>query len=218
MSTSFELHGFHLSTCTTRVALIAKERNIPYTYLPVDLAKGEQKQASYLEHHPFGQVPRVVFNDGFELYESRAICRYLATLGSGPSLVPTEPRALAKFEQAASVEYAQFDPVVATISYEKLFKTFSGKQTNETLVTELIARLEIKLDGYEAILSKQKYLTGDEVTLADLFHLPYGTLVFEHLKLGNLDKRPHVKRWWDDLSARPSWQAVKDGPQAQEKK
>jgi glutathione S-transferase len=75
--------------------------------------------------------------------------------------VPTEPRALAKFEQAASVEYAQFDPVVATISYEKLFKTFSGKQTNETLVTELIARLEIKLDGYEAILSKQKYLTGD---------------------------------------------------------
>jgi hypothetical protein len=60
MSTSFELHGFHLSTCTTRVALIAKERNIPYTYLPVDLAKGEQKQASYLEHHPFGQVPRVV--------------------------------------------------------------------------------------------------------------------------------------------------------------
>jgi hypothetical protein len=33
-----------------------------------------------------------------------------------------------------------------------------------------------------------------EVTLADLFHLPYGTLVFEHLKLGNLDKRPHVKR------------------------
>jgi glutathione S-transferase len=102
------------------------------------------------------------------------------------------------------------------ISYEKLFKPFSGKQTNETLVTELIARLEIKLDGYEAILSKQKYLAGDvshartllswrgilligflllqEVTLADLFHLPYGSLVFHNLQLGNLDKRPNVKR------------------------
>jgi hypothetical protein len=60
MSTSFELHGFHLSTGTNRVALIAKERNIPYTPVTVDLMKEEQKQASYLEHHPFGQVPRVV--------------------------------------------------------------------------------------------------------------------------------------------------------------
>ncbi|KAN0132163.1 glutathione S-transferase [Lactarius tabidus] len=215
MSTSFELHGFHRSTYTNSVALIAKERNIPYTFVPVDLPKGEQKQASYLEHHPFGQVPYVVFDDGFELYESRAIGRYLNTLGSGPSLVPTEPRAIAKFEQASSVEYAQFDPVVSMISYEKLFKPFSGKQTNEVLVTELIARLEIKLDGYEAILSKQKYLAGDEVTLADLFHLPYGSLVFHNLQLGNLDKRPNVKRWWDELCARPSWQAVKDGPQGQ---
>jgi hypothetical protein len=33
-----------------------------------------------------------------------------------------------------------------------------------------------------------------EVTLADLFHLPSGSLVFDRLKLGNLDKRPHVKR------------------------
>jgi hypothetical protein len=60
MSTSFELHGFHRSTYTNSVALIAKERNIPYTFVPVDLPKGEQKQASYLEHHPFGQVPYVV--------------------------------------------------------------------------------------------------------------------------------------------------------------
>jgi hypothetical protein len=33
-----------------------------------------------------------------------------------------------------------------------------------------------------------------EVTLADLFHLPSGSLVFDRIKLGNLDKRPHVKR------------------------
>ncbi len=33
-----------------------------------------------------------------------------------------------------------------------------------------------------------------EVTLADLFHLPYGSLVFEQLKLGGLDKRPNLQR------------------------
>ena len=66
------------------------------------------------------------------------------------------------------------------------------------------------------------------VTIADLFHLPYGKMVFEQLGYGNLDKRPNVKRrvlyrvrslrilirgrrWWNDISSRPAWQAVKDG-------
>ena len=129
--------------------------------------------------------------------------------------MPTEPRALAKYEQAASVEYAQFDPIVSVIASEKVFKIRYGQQTNEALVTELRTKLETKLDGYEAILSKQKYLAGDvrrrnkcsndriilmgcllvqELTLADLFHLPYGTIIFEDLQYGGLDKRPHLHR------------------------
>ena len=75
--------------------------------------------------------------------------------------MPTEPRARAKFEQAASIEYAQFDPIASTIASEKVFKPHYGEVTNEALVTELVGRLEIKLDAYEAILSKQKYLAGD---------------------------------------------------------
>jgi glutathione S-transferase len=211
MAAKFELHGFAMSTCTRRVALIAKERNIPYTVTSVDLASGAHKQASYIAHQPFGQVPYITQDDGFELYESRAISRYLATLGSGPALVPTEPRALAKFEQAASVEYAQFDPVVSAIVSEKIFKPRYGQTTNEALVTELVARLEIKLSGYEVILGKQKYLAGDELTLADLFHLPYGSLLFDTLNLGGLEGRPNLQRWWKDISARPTWQAVKNG-------
>jgi len=74
----------------------------------------------------------------------------------------------------------------------------------------LIAQLDGKLDGYEAILGGQKYLAGDEVTLADLFHLLNGSLVFERLKLGSLEKRPNIQRWWKDISSRPSWQEVKD--------
>ena len=60
MSTSFKLHGIGGSTCTRRVALIAKERNIPYTLEAVDPAKAEHKLASFVEHQPFGQVPYVV--------------------------------------------------------------------------------------------------------------------------------------------------------------
>ena len=117
---SFELYGTPPpppSTYTRIVALIAKERNIPYEFVPVNLLSGEQKQSAYLAHYPFvgaihnrtscafppsimccltcvlSSPPFEQQDNGFELYESRAIGRYLATLGSGPELIPTEPKA-----------------------------------------------------------------------------------------------------------------------------
>ena len=96
-----------------------------------------------------------------------------------------------------------------------MVKPHLGQTTNEERAKELIAQIESKLDGYEAILGKQKYLAGDvrpvvqtsckkyrsdellvqEVTLADLFHLPNGSLVFERLGLGSLEeKRPNIQR------------------------
>jgi glutathione S-transferase len=53
--------------------------------------------------------------------------------------------------------------------------------------------LQDKLEVYEKILSKQKYLAGDEVTLADLFHLPYATLI-SATGSDAIDKRPNVSR------------------------
>ncbi|KAK7008226.1 glutathione S-transferase [Favolaschia claudopus] len=74
-----------------------------------------------------------------------------------------------------------------------------------------ISTLSAKLDGYEAILGKQKYLAGDEITLADLFHIPYASM----LAVAGCDlmttKGPNVTRWFNELTARASWVAVKDG-------
>ena len=72
-----------------------------------------------------------------------------------------EPKARAKFEQAASIEYSQFDPIGGGILVERLFKPRRGQTPNEERVKELVSQLEGKLDGYEAILGRQKYLAGD---------------------------------------------------------
>jgi glutathione S-transferase len=76
-------------------------------------------------------------------------------------LIPTEPKARAKFEQAASVEYAQFDPIASGIAKEKVFKKYYGEVTDDKRVEELVRQLEGKLDAYEAILGRQKYISGD---------------------------------------------------------
>ncbi|KAI0294647.1 glutathione S-transferase [Multifurca ochricompacta] len=206
---SFKLYSTSFSDCTRRITLVAKERNIPYEFVPVDFKLSEQKTPAHLEHNPFGQVPYIQQDDGFELYESRAIGRYLATQGSGPELIPTDPIAYAKFEQAASVEYSQFDPIAAGIATEKVFKLRRGLETNEERVKELVPLLGFKLDGYEIILSKQKYLAGNVRTYPrDLYHLPYGTIRQDSALVVMMLTKVCV-RWWNDISSRESWKAVK---------
>lgn len=211
-----KLHGFSLSTCTRRVALVLKEKNVPYKLVPVDLTKNENKSPSYLANQPFGQVPYIVDDDGFQLFESRAIGRYIALKypDQGNKLMP-DPADLKKtalFEQAASIELSNFDPLASTLAFERLVKPRRGLgETNEALVAQITQQLGAKLDVYEVILSKTKYLAGEEVSLADLFHIPYGsTLGVMHIDLGS-ETRPNVARWWKDITSRPSWLSVKGG-------
>ncbi|KDQ25500.1 hypothetical protein PLEOSDRAFT_1113463 [Pleurotus ostreatus PC15] len=206
-----KLYGSPVSTCTKRVATVLIELNVPFELVPIDLRKGEQKTPQYLEKQPFGKVP-YIDDDGFILYESRAISRYLATKysGQGTQLIPKDLQAWAKFEQAASVEICNFDPYASGVVIENYFKPIFGQTPDEAQAKDLTEKLNANLDTYDLILSKQKFLGGDEFTLADLFHLPFGALL-PPSGVNALQERPNVNRWFDAISSRPSWQAVKDG-------
>ena len=55
-----KLYGFSRSTCTRLVALICKEKGIPYELVTVDLSKREHKGVEFLKIQPFGQIPYIV--------------------------------------------------------------------------------------------------------------------------------------------------------------
>jgi len=206
-----KLYGVPNSTCTRRVACVLKEKEIPYELISVDFSVGEHKSPEYLKKQPFGQVP-YIDDDGFLLYESRAICRYIEAKypKQGTPLIPTERKANAKFEQAASIEMANFDPSASGIVYEAIFKKYYGQETDPARVKELVEKFDAKLEGYEAILKEQKYIAGNELTMADLFHLPYGSMA-KQVNPESFSSKPHVAKWFAELEARPSWIAVKDG-------
>lgn len=205
------IHGAAYSTCTRLVVLVCKEKQIPFNLNAVDLSKGQHKAPGFVAVQPFGQIPYIVDDDGFVLYESRAIARYLIKKYPNQGtqgLIPTDPKEEALFEQAASIEAFNFNPFASGIAFEKVFKPRRGLATNEQAVAERLAMLEAKLDAYDIILGKQKYLAGDQVTLADLQHLPYGTLLASAGYSDIFSKRPNVSRWWNDLTNRPTWQDV----------
>ncbi|KAJ6577057.1 glutathione S-transferase [Mycena vulgaris] len=207
-----KLFGSALSTCTRRVATVLVEKKVPFEFVSVDMGKGEHKSGSFVANQPFGQVP-YIDDDGFILYESRAICRYIADKypNQGTKLVPTDVQGKALFEQAASIEYSNFDPFCSKAVAEMVFKPMRGMTSDKATFDTLVAGLSGKLDAYEVILGKQKYLAGNEVTLADLFHLPYGTMLARAGSDLLTTKGPNVTRWFNELCERPSWVAVKDG-------
>ncbi|EFC40803.1 predicted protein [Naegleria gruberi] len=206
----YKIYGAAQSTCVQRVLTTIKEKGLEYELVPVDLMKGEHKSPSYLEKHPFGVIP-VLEDDGFLIYESRAICRYLEAKhkSQGTELIPTELKALGLFEQGASIETAYFDSNASGLVFEKLFKGMMGYgAADETRVKQLSEKLALNLDAYERVLAKQEFIGGNQFTLADLYHLPYGNLLFA-IGLGNLLlDRPLVKAWWEKISTRPAWKAV----------
>ncbi|KAF8494034.1 glutathione S-transferase [Gautieria morchelliformis] len=206
-----KLYGSANSTCTKRVATVFHEKKVPFEFIEVDVMKGASKTPEYLARQPFGQVP-YLDDDGFILYESRAICKYIDEKfpNQGTTLVPREAKAKALFEQAASIESSNFDVYASPAVFEKVFKPYLNLTPDQAAFDALIAKLDAKLQAYDAILGKQKYLAGNELTMADLFHLPYGTLVgFAGSDV--MTRKPNVARWWKELQARPSWQAVQGG-------
>ncbi|KAJ7776551.1 glutathione S-transferase [Mycena maculata] len=192
------------------VAQVLLEKQIPFEHILVDLGKGEHKTAEFLEKHPFGQVP-VIDDDGFILYESRAIARYLAEkyAGQGTPLIPTDLKGRALFEQAASVEFADFNPPLLRILTEK-FRKPSGQPVDEVAVAEAVAQLSATLQVYEGILGKQKFLAGNEITIVDMFHLAYAPI----LRVEGIDVMtstgPNTARWWNDVLTRPTRVKLKE--------
>ncbi|KAJ4491268.1 glutathione S-transferase III [Lentinula edodes] len=210
-----KLYSNAISTSAQRVICVLAEKKIPFEIVEVDILKGENKQPAYKEMQPWGLLPVLEDDNGFRLYESRAICRYIAEkyADQGTQLIPTptdfEARGL--FEQGLAMEAGTVDPCVFAALNEKLFKPFkSGLSCDDELYTVLLKRVELVLDVYEVILGKQKYIGGDQYTLADIYHLPNGyTLQTQCGELVFLsEKRPNVARWWTEITGRDAWKQV----------
>ncbi|KAJ7837411.1 glutathione S-transferase [Mycena olivaceomarginata] len=205
-----KLYGDSNSTSTRRVGTVLYEAKVPFELIQIDRKKGEHKTPEHLEKQPFGRIP-YIDDDGFILYETRAICRYIAAKYPDCKLIPTDPRKNALFEQAASIELCNFEFYAGTAVLESRGKPRRGLKTDQAALDASLAALDTQLDGYDAILAKHKYLAGDEVTLADLFHLPNAPVLESHAKSDIMTRKPHVARWYKDLLSRPSWLAYEDG-------
>ena len=196
------IYGHPLSTCTRKVLMTLAETNTPYELSVVDFAKGEHKQPAHLARQPFGQVP-AMDDDGFTMFESRAICRYLNRKANG-SLIPTDAIGAARMEQWVSIETTQFSGPAMKFIFQDVFKR---PQTAEVL-EEARQKVGLALGELEKQLSRQQYLAGNDFSLADLCFMPYLDYGMATEMKASIERRPKISAWWKRISERPSWQKV----------
>lgn len=201
------LHGNPHSTCTRKVLLTLHEKGADFDFRHIDLMKGEQKSPEHLARQPFGVVP-VLEHDGFSLYESRAIARYLDRALPGPALTPSDLHAAARMEQYISIEQSYFSGPALQIFLQKVKFPAMGQPTDSARVEEALTQLGKPSDVLAARLEETRYLAGDAFSLADAFYMPYFALLVALGASEPITSRPALTRWWTEVSERPAWKKV----------
>ncbi|ESQ41705.1 hypothetical protein EUTSA_v10014654mg [Eutrema salsugineum] len=205
-----KVYGQITAACPQRVLLCFLEKGIEFEIIHVDLDTLEQKKPEHLLRQPFGQVPAIEDGD-FKLFESRAIARYYATKYSdqGTNLLGKSLEHRAIVDQWADVEVHYFNVLAHPIVMNLVIKPKLGEECDLNLVEELKKKLEVVLDVYDNRLSSNRFLGGDEFTMADLTHMPAMRYLMSITDINRIVKaRVNMNRWWEEITARPSWKKL----------
>lgn len=201
-----KIYGHPQSTCTRKVLCTLAEKGAEFEFVTVDFGTGEHKQAAHVARQPFGVVPALE-DDDFQLYESRAIIRYLDAKLPGVSLTPANLRDRALMEQWISVEQSYFSGPTMKAIMHVMFAPMRGEAVDPEVVAQGKAAGARVLDVLEQGLAGKDYLAGT-YSLADICYMPYLEYLFATDMGDIVRERPNVSSWWGRLSERAAWRKV----------
>ena len=161
-----KIYGADLSTPSCKVRFVANALGLTYEYKKVDLIKEENKSEDHLKLHPAGKVP-VIDDDGFVLFESNAIAKYLATK-SGSPLYPSEATQRAVVDQWIDFVSLHIATAVRPVLFNRVWAPFLNIEVDEHSLNEGLSFLERFLPVVDDQLKRNRFLTGEEMTLADI--------------------------------------------------
>ncbi|KAB8076981.1 glutathione S-transferase [Aspergillus leporis] len=207
---AFTLYGSRGSTNTDRVRLTLAEGGFTeYELVLLNLQKGDQKSEEHKNRHPWGKIPVITSAEGFTLYESRAICKYLAAKYSFPLLPPdSDVEAAALFDQAQCVEMLYFAEPAGRIAFEKFAKRFMGLSPDDAVVSDALRSVEMFFDVAERLLHHKDYMAGNDFTLVDIYYIPLIQRLFACGYGDIIVSREAVSAWWDRCVNRPAIQRM----------
>lgn len=200
------LFGAAYSVYVRAARLTLAEKGISYRRVEVDVFSPGGPPPEFLTRQPFGKIPAFE-HDGFRLYETGAITRYVDEAFVGPALQPVAPQARARMNQAISVVDNHVYPTLVWALYvERVDAPLQGREADETRIAEALPRAATCLTALAEIMGEGPWLAGPALTLADLHAAPMFDL-FLRTPGGRemITHHPALQAWWAAVQLRPAF-------------
>lgn len=191
-----KLWGRLNSVNVQKAAWALDEAGLPFEHVVAGGAHGVVREPAYLAMNPNGLVPTLE-EEGFVLWESNAILRYVAA--KSPALaLPEDPRQRAHIDQWVDWQATSFTPAMR----DAFWQLFRSPKPDHALVAASLAHSEEHAAILDAHLADRTYAAGERFTIADIA-LGCAAHRWLHLPAERV-QRPHLQRWYALIAARPA--------------
>jgi len=195
-----KMWGRNTSSNVQKAMWAVGELKLPCERIDVGGAYGKTKDPFYLAMNPNSLVPTLEEDDGFTLWESNSVVRYLSAKHGG-TLEPKEAKTRAKANQWMDWQLSVIGPAITPVFWG-LIRTPPEKRDQTAIdngKTKTTAAAQI-MDGQ---LGKTRFMAGDAFTYGDI---PVGVMIRRYMEL--VPERPkmaNLERWFGEISARPAF-------------
>ncbi len=193
------LYGASYSVYSRVVLLVLAEKGVSYQLEETDIFSADGLSDEYLRRHPFSRIPAFE-HDGFRLFETTAITRYIDEAFNGPALMPGTTQERARVNQIIGI--------LDSYAYRCWVWDIYVEEDKDKIATAL-PLAETCLSVIEELMSGDSCFIGSNVTLADLHALPMIAYLSKKAEGQDLlDRHPRWLKWQRSMSQRPSVAAL----------
>jgi len=197
-----KLYGVAFSFNVSKVRYCLNFLKLKYDWTQTNPRNGENKSPEFLSISPTGKIPAIEI-DGFKLFESNSINRYLASIKNS-SLYPQDVKMRALVDAWMDYISIHVSNAMGRVLYNRVFAPMFGQKVDEESLRVGLDFLDKYFPVLETQLSQNRYLAGKEFTLADI-DLLANVDPCEMAQI-DLDKYPSINKWREGLKSQPFYQ------------
>ena len=196
-----KIWGRNTSSNVQKVIWALAEMRLPFERMDVGGAFGKTKDPFYLAMNPNSLVPTLEEEDGFTMWESNSIVRYLAGKHGNRTLEPADLKTRARAQMWMDWQLSVMSPAITPVFWG-LIRTAPEKR-DPTAIEAGKEKTVTAAKIMDAQLGKTKFMAGDEFSYGDI---PVGIMIYRYMQLiPERPATPNLDRWYAAISGRAAF-------------
>ena len=198
-----KIWGRNTSSNVQKAMWAIGELGLPHERIDIGGAFGMNREPKYLAMNPNGLVPTLEEEDGFLLWESNSVVRYLASKYDKSGVIePKDLKQRGLASQWMDWQLSVAGPAILA-AFWGLIRTPPEKR-DMAAIKESQDKTTAAMQIMDAQLAKTKFLAGDSFSYGDI---PVGVMCYRYVQLvPDRPAMPHLDRWYAAISSRKAFQ------------